>query len=48
MLYERLLSIDQLLRRVARIRLAEVNEVAEDVLSRPTALAAVGPLDRVG
>ena len=47
LLHERLLSVDQLLRRVARVRLSEVNEVAEEVLSRPAALAAVGPLDRL-
>lgn len=45
LLHERLLSVDDLLRRVARVRLADVNELAEEVLSGPPTLAAVGPLD---
>src|SRR5690606_26471764 len=45
LLYERPLTVDELLARVDRVDLAQVNEVAEDLLGRPMSLAAVGPID---
>ena len=42
LLYERPLTVDELLTRVGRVELAQVREVAEDLLSAPMSLAAVG------
>jgi predicted Zn-dependent peptidase len=43
MLYGDLLTVDDLLARVAAVTADEVNALAADVLSRPTSLAVVGP-----
>src|SRR5690606_14748060 len=48
LLYERPLTVDELLGRIDRVDLAQVNEVAEDLLIRPMSLAAVGPLGGAG
>lgn len=45
LLYERPLTVDELLARVDRVRPAEVNEVAEQLLSSPMSTAAIGPVD---
>jgi predicted Zn-dependent peptidase len=44
LLYERPLTVDELLARVDKVSLAEVNQVAEQVLATPMSLAAIGPL----
>ncbi|GGK90389.1 M16 family metallopeptidase [Mangrovihabitans endophyticus] len=44
MLYGDLMTVDELLARVDRVTLDEVNEVAREVLGRPASLAVVGPL----
>jgi predicted Zn-dependent peptidase len=44
LLYERPLTVDELLERIDRVSLAEVNELAEELLASPMSLAAVGPL----
>jgi predicted Zn-dependent peptidase len=43
LLYEELLSVDDILTRVDAVTAAQVNEVATDLLTRPTSLAVVGP-----
>jgi predicted Zn-dependent peptidase len=48
LLYERPLTVDELLARIDQVTLNQVNGVAEDLLSRPMSLAAVGPLDSAG
>lgn len=48
LLYERPLTVDELLARVDRVELAQVREVAEELLSQPRSLVAVGPLDETG
>jgi predicted Zn-dependent peptidase len=45
LLYERPLSDDELLARIDRVSLAEVNQLAEELLASPMSVAAVGPLD---
>jgi predicted Zn-dependent peptidase len=45
LLHEQVLSVDQLRTRIARITREQVNDVAAQLLSSPTALAAVGPFD---
>jgi predicted Zn-dependent peptidase len=45
LLYGDLMSVDELLGRVDRVTLDEVNAVAADLLSRPMTLAVVGPFD---
>ncbi len=47
LLYERPLTVDELLARVDRVELAQVQEVAEELLSQPRSLVAVGPLDEL-
>jgi predicted Zn-dependent peptidase len=44
LLYERPLTVDELLARIDGVSLAEVNELAEQLLGSPMSLAAVGPL----
>jgi predicted Zn-dependent peptidase len=45
LLYGDLMGVDDLLGRVDRVTLDEVNELAADLLSRPMSLAVVGPFD---
>ena len=45
LLYGDLITVDALLARVDAVSLDEVNELAEDLLSRPMSLAVVGPFD---
>jgi predicted Zn-dependent peptidase len=45
LLYGDLMGVDELLGRVDRVTLDEVNELAADLLSRPMSLAVVGPFD---
>jgi predicted Zn-dependent peptidase len=45
LLYGDLMSVDELLARVDRVTLDEVNELAADLLSRPLSLAVVGPFE---
>lgn len=45
LLYERPLPVDELLARVDRITLDEVNDLAADLLTRPMSLAAIGPIE---
>ncbi len=45
LLHDDFLSMDQLRARVERITRDEVNRVAAEVLTRPRAMAAIGPLD---
>jgi predicted Zn-dependent peptidase len=45
LLYGDLMGVDELLGRVDRVSLDEVNELAADLLSRPMSLAVVGPFD---
>jgi predicted Zn-dependent peptidase len=45
LLYGDLMSVDDLLARVGRVTLAEVNQVAADLLAQPMSLAVVGPFD---
>ena len=45
LLYGDLMSVDDLLARVDRVTLDEVNAVAADLLGRPMTLAVVGPFD---
>ena len=44
MLYDDLMSVDELLARVDAVTLDEVNQVAAELLSPPMSLAIVGPL----
>ncbi|MPZ25192.1 MAG: insulinase family protein [Micromonosporaceae bacterium] len=44
LLYDRPLTDDELLARIDRVSLAEVNELAAELLASPMSLAAVGPL----
>lgn len=44
LLYERLLSVDELLARIDRVSLAEVNELAAELLQVSRSVAAIGPL----
>jgi predicted Zn-dependent peptidase len=44
LLYERPLTVDELLARIDGVTLAEVNELAGELLATPMSLAAVGPL----
>ncbi|HEY8471394.1 MAG TPA: pitrilysin family protein [Natronosporangium sp.] len=44
LLYDRPLTVDELLHRIDRVSLAEVNELAAELLTSPMSLAAVGPL----
>jgi predicted Zn-dependent peptidase len=48
LLYERMLTVDELLARIDRVSLTEVNALAEELLASPMSLAAVGPLDGAG
>lgn len=45
LLYDELLSIDELLSRVDAVGADEINAVAADLLNRPTSLAVIGPVD---
>ena len=45
LLYGDLMTVDELLARVDRVTLDEVNTLATDLLSRPMSLAVVGPFD---
>jgi predicted Zn-dependent peptidase len=45
LLYGDLMTVDDLLDRVDRVTLDQVNELAADLLSRPLSLAVVGPLE---
>jgi predicted Zn-dependent peptidase len=45
LLYGDLMTVDELLGRVDRVTLDEVNELAADLLSRPLSLAVLGPFD---
>lgn len=45
LLYERPMTVDELLARVKRVTMAEVNEVAQELLAGPLSVAAIGPLD---
>lgn len=44
LLYERPLSVDELLARVEQVSLRDVNELAEQLLQTPRSVAAIGPL----
>jgi predicted Zn-dependent peptidase len=45
LLYDDLMTVDELLARVDRVTLDDVNAVAHDLLSQPMSLAVVGPFD---
>jgi predicted Zn-dependent peptidase len=45
LLYGDLMTVDELLERVDRVTLEEVNELAAEMLSGPLSLAVVGPFD---
>ena len=45
LLYGDLMTVDELLSRVDRVTLDDVNTLAADLLSRPMSLAVVGPFD---
>ncbi|MBX6358195.1 MAG: insulinase family protein, partial [Micromonosporaceae bacterium] len=45
LLYDELLSVDELLARVDAVDADQVNEVAADLLTRPASLAVIGPVD---
>jgi predicted Zn-dependent peptidase len=45
MLYGDLMSVDELLRRVDKVTIDEVNALAAELLSQPMTLAVVGPFD---
>ena len=45
LLYGDLMSVDELLARVDRVTLGEVNALASDLLTQPLSLAVVGPFD---
>ncbi len=45
MLYDDLMTVDELLARVDRVTLDDVNALAHDLLSQPMSLAVVGPFD---
>ena len=45
LLYDRPLPVDELLACIEQVSLAQVNEVAEELLTGPTSIAAIGPLD---
>jgi predicted Zn-dependent peptidase len=45
LLYGDMMTVDDLLARVDQVTLDEVNELADDLLSRPMSLAVVGPFD---
>ena len=45
LLYGDLMTVDDLLGRVDRVTLDQVNELAADLLSRPLSLAVVGPFE---
>lgn len=45
LVYESLLSVDEILGRIDAVTLDDVREVARDVFSRPQALAVIGPFD---
>jgi predicted Zn-dependent peptidase len=45
LLYERPLTVDELLARIDQVTLAQVDELAGELLATPMSLAAVGPLD---
>ena len=45
LLYGDLMTVDELLGRVDRVTLDEVNELAAELLSRPLSLAVLGPFD---
>jgi predicted Zn-dependent peptidase len=45
LLYGDLMTVDELLDRVDRVTLDEVNELAAELLSRPMSLAVVGPFE---
>lgn len=45
MLYDEMLSVDDLLARVDAVTVADVRAIAADILSRPMTLAVVGPFD---
>jgi predicted Zn-dependent peptidase len=45
LLYGDLMSVDELLARVDRVTLDEVNAIASDLLTQPMSLAVVGPFD---
>jgi predicted Zn-dependent peptidase len=44
LLYEHPLSVDELLARIDQVSLAQVNDLAAELLASPMSLAAVGPL----
>lgn len=46
LLYDDLLSVDELLARVDAVTADEVNRVAAELLTRPMSLAVVGPFDK--
>jgi predicted Zn-dependent peptidase len=45
LLYDELLSVDELLARVDAVDADQVNTVAAELLTRPTSLAVIGPVD---
>jgi predicted Zn-dependent peptidase len=45
LLYDELLSVDELLARVDAVDADQVNSVAADLLTRPASLAVIGPVD---
>jgi predicted Zn-dependent peptidase len=45
MLYGDLMSVDDLLARVDKVTLDDVNALAYELLSQPMSLAVVGPFD---
>jgi predicted Zn-dependent peptidase len=45
LLYDNLLTVDDLLARVDAVDLDQVNAVAAELLTRPTSLAVIGPVD---
>jgi predicted Zn-dependent peptidase len=47
LLYDRLLSVDELLAAVDAVTPDDVRSIAAEVLSRPMSLAAIGPLDEM-
>ncbi len=47
LLYDRLLSVDELLAAVDAVTVDEVRAIAAEILDRPMSLAAIGPLDEM-
>lgn len=43
LVYERLMSVDEVLARIDAVTADEIAEVASDVLRRPLTLAVIGP-----